>query len=68
MLPPHLLSLKQTPFAALSHPAGAAIYENEAVIGEGLRDFIAAGRRSELFLTSKVWNTHHRPADARCDR
>jgi diketogulonate reductase-like aldo/keto reductase len=45
--------------------AGAAFYGNEAVVGKGLAEFIAAGRRSELFITSKVWNTHHKPADAR---
>jgi diketogulonate reductase-like aldo/keto reductase len=45
--------------------AGAAFYGNEAIVGEGLAEFIAAGRRSELFITSKVWNTHHKPADAR---
>jgi hypothetical protein len=45
--------------------AGAAFYGNEAIVGEGLAEFIAAGRRSELFVTSKVWNTHHKPADAR---
>jgi diketogulonate reductase-like aldo/keto reductase len=45
--------------------AGAAYYGNEAVIGSGLADFIAAGRRSELFIISKVWNTHHKPEDAR---
>jgi diketogulonate reductase-like aldo/keto reductase len=44
---------------------GAAFYGNEAIVGEGLAEFIAAGRRSELFITSKVWNTHHKPADAR---
>lgn len=45
--------------------AGAAFYGNEAVVGAGLADFIAAGRRSELFITTKVWNTHHKPQDAR---
>ncbi|WIA20539.1 hypothetical protein OEZ85_004932 [Tetradesmus obliquus] len=43
----------------------AAFYGNEAIVGEGLAKFVAAGRRSELFVTSKVWNTHHKPADAR---
>ncbi|KAF6262790.1 NADP-dependent oxidoreductase domain-containing protein [Scenedesmus sp. NREL 46B-D3] len=43
----------------------AAFYGNEAIVGEGLAEFIAAGRRSELFVTGKVWNTHHKPADAR---
>eukprot|EP00878_Enallax_costatus_P042491 GHUV01049870.1.p1 GENE.GHUV01049870.1~~GHUV01049870.1.p1 ORF type:complete len:360 (+),score=108.37 GHUV01049870.1:232-1311(+) len=43
----------------------AAFYGNEAVVGAGLADFIAAGRRSELFITTKVWNTHHKPDAAR---
>ena len=34
-------------------------------MGEGLLEFVAAGRRAELFITSKVWNTDHRPADVR---
>jgi diketogulonate reductase-like aldo/keto reductase len=41
------------------------MYGNEAVVGAGLSEFLAAGKRSELFITSKVWNTHHKPADAR---
>lgn len=44
---------------------GAAFYGNEAVVGEGLAGFLASGKRSELFITSKVWNTHHKPADSR---
>lgn len=46
-------------------PAGAAFYGNEAIVGAGLSEFIAAGKRPELFITSKVWNTHHKPADSR---
>lgn len=46
-------------------PAGAAFYGNESVVGKGLAEFLAAGRRGELFITSKVWNTHHKPADSR---
>lgn len=41
----------------------ALFYGNEKVIGEGIREFVAAGRRSELFLTGKVWNDCHQPAD-----
>lgn len=38
---------------------------NQKVIGEGLKDFLAQGRRGELFITSKVWNDEHRPAHVR---
>ena len=34
-------------------------------VGDGLQKFIGAGRRSELFMVSKVWNDQHRPADVR---
>ena len=37
----------------------------QEVVGAGLRDFIAAGKREELFLVGKIWQTEHRPADAR---
>ncbi|PRW21059.1 Alcohol dehydrogenase [NADP(+)] [Chlorella sorokiniana] len=43
----------------------AAFYANQKVIGEGLKDFLAQGKRGELFITSKIWNDEHRPADAR---
>ena len=41
----------------------AEFYGNESLVGEGLSSF--QGPRSELFVTSKVWNTHHRPDDVR---
>lgn len=43
----------------------AAIYGNEAEIGRALADSIAAGvvRREEVWLTSKLWNDAHAPAD-----
>lgn len=43
----------------------AAIYENEAEIGEALSDAIKAGDvlRSELWITSKLWNNAHRKDD-----
>lgn len=36
----------------------AAIYENEASVGQGIREAIAEGlvTREELFITSKAWN------------
>ncbi|KAG9255756.1 NADP-dependent oxidoreductase domain-containing protein [Emericellopsis atlantica] len=39
----------------------ASIYRNEAEVGEGIK---ASGvPRSEIFITGKLWNTHHRPED-----
>ena len=43
----------------------AEFYGNEAIVGQGLAGFVAAGKRDELFVVSKVWNTHHRPANVR---
>ncbi|MEW5302140.1 MAG: hypothetical protein WDW36_004949 [Sanguina aurantia] len=43
----------------------AWFYKNEAVVGAGLKAFIEEGKRSELYICSKVWNTHHRPASVR---
>jgi hypothetical protein len=37
----------------------------QELVGAGLCDFIAAGKREELFLVGKIWQTEHRPADAR---
>ncbi|KAI8629910.1 NADP-dependent oxidoreductase domain-containing protein [Xylariaceae sp. FL1651] len=39
----------------------AAIYRNEVAVGEGIK---ASGvPRSEIFITSKLWNTKHDPQD-----
>ena len=45
----------------------AAIYGNEAEIGEAFAEAFKAGvlRREELFVTSKLWNSKHVPADVR---
>ncbi|KAL5363136.1 NADP-dependent oxidoreductase domain-containing protein [Aspergillus floccosus] len=41
------------------HIDAAAVYGNEKEVGEGI---IASGiPRKEIFLTSKLWNTHHEP-------
>ena len=41
----------------------AWLYANEAVIGNALKEAInesnGALKREDIFLTSKVWNTHH---------
>ncbi|MGL1887389.1 MAG: aldo/keto reductase [Reichenbachiella sp.] len=43
----------------------ALIYGNELEIGQAFQDAIQAGEvtRKELWITSKLWNTHHRQAD-----
>ncbi|KAI9899134.1 hypothetical protein N3K66_005595 [Trichothecium roseum] len=43
------------------HIDAAAVYDNEQEVGAGI---LASGvPRSEVFLTSKLWNTHHAAAD-----
>ena len=43
----------------------AHIYGNEKEIGQALHDAVREGdiKRSELFITSKLWNDSHNPAD-----
>ncbi|KAK7701611.1 hypothetical protein SLS57_011660 [Botryosphaeria dothidea] len=43
------------------HIDAAAVYDNENEVGEGIR---ASGvDRKDIFITSKLWNTHHKPED-----
>ncbi|KAH7020222.1 aldehyde reductase [Ilyonectria destructans] len=43
------------------HIDAAAVYDNEQEVGAGIK---ASGiPRSEIFLTSKLWNTHHKGSD-----
>jgi alcohol dehydrogenase (NADP+) len=51
--------------AGYRHFDCAAIYANEAEIGQALAEVVAAGdvRRSDLWITSKLWNDAHAPAD-----
>ena len=48
----------------------AAVYQNEAQIGEVLERAMKNGvvRREELFVTSKVWNDMHRRVDESCKK
>ena len=44
----------------------AAVYGNEPLIGQSLEQVRRGGLdRAELFVTSKLWNDRHRPADVR---
>jgi diketogulonate reductase-like aldo/keto reductase len=48
------------------HIDTARAYENEAVVGEGIREAIRAGyvkSADELFITGKLWNGHMSPND-----
>jgi alcohol dehydrogenase (NADP+) len=48
-----------------THIDCAAVYGNEAEVGRAIEEAIAAGdiAREALWVTSKLWNTAHRPAD-----
>ncbi|EAX93215.1 oxidoreductase, aldo/keto reductase family protein [Trichomonas vaginalis G3] len=45
------------------HVDCAAYYKNQEIIGEALSEIFAKGqvKREEVWITSKVWNTKHRP-------
>ena len=54
------------------HLDSAADYGNEAEVGEGLQAALSDGlvSREDLWITSKLWNTFHRPEHVRtaCER
>ena len=49
--------------AGYRHLDSAADYGNEKEAGEGIKSALAAGlcQREDLWVTSKLWNTYHRP-------
>lgn len=50
--------------AGFRHFDCAERYRNESEVGEALQAGLAAGgiAREEIFITTKLWNTNHRPA------
>jgi aldehyde reductase len=49
--------------AGFRHFDCAERYRNERAVGEALQEGLAAGgvAREDLFVTTKLWNTNHRP-------
>ena len=49
--------------AGFRHLDGAERYRNEAAVGDAMQDVFKAGtvRREDVFVTTKLWNTNHRP-------
>ncbi|KAJ1674772.1 hypothetical protein EV182_002588 [Spiromyces aspiralis] len=43
------------------HVDNARVYENEKAVGEAIRK--SGIPRDQIFITSKLWNTHHDPKD-----
>lgn len=68
---PDPLATRQATKAALEvgfrHLDAAERYRNEAAVGDAIQDAFKAGmvRREELFVTTKLWNTNHRPERVR---
>ena len=62
--------------AGFRHLDCAERYRNEAAVGDAIQDAFKAGtpERKDLFVTTKLWNTNHRPErvkpafDASCRR
>jgi diketogulonate reductase-like aldo/keto reductase len=64
---PDRVATKQATKAALEagfrHFDCAERYRNEDAVGEAMQDVFKAGtaRREDVFVTTKLWNTNHRP-------
>lgn len=45
----------------------ALVYQNESSVGQAVADKIRDGvvKRGDLFITTKLWDTHHNPANIR---
>ena len=64
---PDLVATKQATKTALEvgfrHLDCAERYRNEEAVGDAIREAFDAGtlKREDLFVTTKLWNTNHRP-------
>ena len=64
---PHPVATKQAAKTALEvgfrHLDCAERYRNEQMVGEAMQEVFKAGaiRREDVFVTTKLWNTNHRP-------
>jgi diketogulonate reductase-like aldo/keto reductase len=64
---PDLAETKQATKAALGvgfrHLDSAERYRNEEAVGDAMRETLESGtvEREDLFVTTKLWNTNHRP-------
>ena len=64
---PDPVATKQATKTALEvgfrHFDGAERYRNEEAVGEAMQEVFKAGtvRREDVFVTTKLWNTNHRP-------
>jgi diketogulonate reductase-like aldo/keto reductase len=57
------LATKAALEAGFRHFDCAERYRNEAAVGDAMQEMFKAGvvRREEVFVTTKLWNTNHRP-------
>ena len=68
---PDLVATRQATKTALEvgfrHLDCAERYGNEEAVGDAMREAFEAGtlQREDLFVTTKLWNTNHRPARVR---
>src|ERR1700761_3317317 len=66
LIPDHVATRQATKAAlevGFRHFDCAERYRNEDAIGEAMQEVFRAGaiRREDVFITTKLWNTNHRP-------
>jgi diketogulonate reductase-like aldo/keto reductase len=56
-------SVKTALEVGFRHLDGAERYRNEAAVGDAMQDVFSKGqiRREDVFVTTKLWNSNHRP-------